>query len=218
MIKNGGYTMLDLATATYKNVAAAFNANKPILVYDNSQVYYADTCVYDSDNDAYVITKGGKTITIDSDNNVVSSGDILTIMENIVDSDGRKRFIESDLSTSTITGISFNYGKWSLSGSHLMIVLAGVIEENATISNGTWATLPDLPQWIFDKIVPTFSVVVEFKTQFFYGDDYSSQTMTISLYKDTDERVKIVRTGGSTTTFTKERNFRIQFDLLIDNE
>ena len=71
MIKNGGYTMLDLATATYKDVAAAFNANKPILVYDNSQVYYDDTCVYDSDNDAYVITKGGKKITIDSDNNVV---------------------------------------------------------------------------------------------------------------------------------------------------
>ena len=76
MIKNGGYTMLDLATATYKDAAAAFNANKPILVYDNSQVYYADTCVYDSDNDAYVLTKGGKTITIDNDNNVLSSGDI----------------------------------------------------------------------------------------------------------------------------------------------
>lgn len=76
MIKNGGYTMLDLATATYKDAAAAFNANKPIMVYDNSQVYYADTCVYDSDNDAYVLTKGGKTITIDSSNNVVSSGEI----------------------------------------------------------------------------------------------------------------------------------------------
>ena len=76
MIKNGGYTMLDLATATYKDAAAAFNANKPIMVYDNSQVYYADTCVYDGDNDAYILTKGGKTITIDSSNNVVSSGDI----------------------------------------------------------------------------------------------------------------------------------------------
>ena len=76
MIKNGGYTMLDLAAATYKDAAAAFNTNKPIMVYDNSQVYYADTCVYDSDNDAYVLTKGGKTITIDSSNNVVSSGNI----------------------------------------------------------------------------------------------------------------------------------------------
>lgn len=76
MIKNGGYTMLDLAVATYKDAAQAFNVNKPIMVYDNSQVYYADTCVYDTDNDAYVLTKGGKTITIDSSNNVVSSGDI----------------------------------------------------------------------------------------------------------------------------------------------
>lgn len=83
MIKNGGYTMLDLAVATYKDAAAAFNANKPIMVYDNSQVYYADGIVYDSDNDAYVITKGGKTITIDSSNNVVSSGDIQILKNHI---------------------------------------------------------------------------------------------------------------------------------------
>ena len=83
MIKNGGYTMLDLAAATYKDAQAAFNANKPILVYDNSQVYYADTCVYDTDNDAYILTKGGKTITIDNANNVVSSGDIQILKNHI---------------------------------------------------------------------------------------------------------------------------------------
>lgn len=74
---DGGYIMLDLAASdVFLQAKDAFEANKPIMVYDDSQVYYADTCVYDSDNDAYILTKGGNTITIDSSNNVVSSGGI----------------------------------------------------------------------------------------------------------------------------------------------
>ena len=36
----------------------------------------------------------------------------------LVDSDGHDRFISGDITTSTIAGVEFTYGKWSLRGSH----------------------------------------------------------------------------------------------------
>ena len=46
-------------------------------------------------------------------------------MEDIVDADGHKRFIEGNVTPANIIGENdIQYAKWSLSGSHLMIVLA----------------------------------------------------------------------------------------------
>ena len=75
----------------------------------------------------------------------------LKVFENIVDKDGHKRFIEGDITPAETTGITFTYAKWSLSGSHLQIVLA------MTIAAGTYSTfylgdITNLPKWIFDKI------------------------------------------------------------------
>ena len=55
----------------------------------------------------------------------VSSGELenVKVFENIVDKDGHKRFIEGDITFENITGVSKVYGKWSLSGNHLMIVI-----------------------------------------------------------------------------------------------
>ena len=218
MIKNGGYTMLDLATATYKDVAAAFNANKPILVYDNSQVYYADTCVYDSDNDAYVITKGGKTITIDSSNNVVSSGDILTIMENIVDSQGNKRFVEGvgELGPNVASGVNITYNKWSLSGSHLMFVLAGAVEANTVLGSPNQIIVTyAIPDWIFSKIYPIASASIEIKEIGMFKSEYTFDSLKFLLSKGS---TKVSLSQLDSYTPTVDVSFRIQFDLVIDNE
>ena len=211
MIKNGGYTMLDFATATYKDVAAAFNANKPILVYDNSQVYYADTCVYDSDNDAYVITKGGKTITIDSSNNVVSSGLVnAPTMENIKDLSGNLRFVEGGISVE-LSGLNITYGKWSLSGTHLMLVLAGSIDNGVTISASDVIFDLELPTYIMDKIYAVWGENLESKTFTIYAADWSStQTLTAVLQKKTGGFIRLL--NGQNLTTTNIRNFRIAFD------
>ena len=139
MIKNGGYTMLDLAVATYKDAAQAFNVNKPIMVYDNSQVYYADTCVYDTDNDAYVLTKGGKTITIDSSNNVVSSGDIQNHLYLLIGDSTDLSFDDPDYSAghSNYYKIisSKEYKKLSdLPNGEYQIVVGSVFEESTSIN------------------------------------------------------------------------------------
>ena len=232
---NGGYLMVSKAdTKIYDKLQLGLKVGKPILWYESVTVcYYIDTIsggeittemVDDEEVITYgdiILTKGGKTITVSydgTDATVTEEGSIANpVMENIKDKDGNLRFIEGKLTLSEVSGITFGYNKWSLSGTHLMIVLGGTIANGSQIANGTWAILDSLPQWIQNKIEPIFSTVIDSKIVPFYASDFTSATMSLSLYKDS-VGIKIVRIGGTTTTFTADRNFRIQFDLLIDND
>lgn len=75
----GGYSILDLASTTiYKDALGALNQNKPVLVYDDPEAYFADTIKATTiEGDVVIqITKGGKIITINDVNAVSSEGDI----------------------------------------------------------------------------------------------------------------------------------------------
>lgn len=77
--KKGGYVILDLESTTiYTDALKAIQAKKPVVVYDEPNIYFADTIKADTiDDDAVVIiTKGGKTITITDVNSVSSEGEI----------------------------------------------------------------------------------------------------------------------------------------------
>ena len=74
-----GYVTLDLAsTNIYKESLGAIKAQKPIMVVDLPECYFADTIKATTIDDEPVIqiTKGGKTITINDVNAVSSEGDI----------------------------------------------------------------------------------------------------------------------------------------------
>lgn len=134
-------------------------------------------------------------------------------IENLVDKDGHNRFIEGDITPIAITGVTYNYAKWSLSGTHLMFVLAGEVE-NATALPFSELGHITLPEWIFSKIYPTYKDVLERKSFLFGAEDGTTQQGTCILVKDTD-KMKIDITN---ITLTDTRGFRIAFDLLIDNE
>ena len=133
---------------------------------------------------------------------------------NLVDKDGHDRFIEGDITMEAIEGITQSYGKWSLSGSHLLIVLAGTIANATSLTGDTWA-LVNLPEWIKDKLVPLFNNRVEFKQTSLFADDQTTQSCSYGLIKDADA---ITIRYLSNTTLTATRMFRFQFDLLIDND
>lgn len=82
MKTNGGYVILDLQDANvYAQAKNCLLVNKPVMVYDNAQVYYADSIILDGTN--VVLTKGGKTITIANDNTITTSGDIQILKNHI---------------------------------------------------------------------------------------------------------------------------------------
>lgn len=70
-----GYVTLDLASnKIYNESLGAIKSGKPVMVVDAPNVYFADTIAISGDD--VVITKGGKTITINDANAVSSEGEI----------------------------------------------------------------------------------------------------------------------------------------------
>ena len=135
-------------------------------------------------------------------------------LEGILDKDGHERFIEGNVSVETITGLTQTYGKWSLSGTHLMLVLAGSIESGTTIADGSKiASSIAIPNWILDKITPTSHSLILYKTEYLLAEDWTRTTFETYLNK---EGQLVIRTNASLTT-AKDYTFRMQFDLIIDN-
>lgn len=140
------------------------------------------------------------------------------IFEAITDKNGNKRFIEGYGNPIALEGITFTYHKWSLSGCHLLIVLAGTIAQDTQIADGRMLfNLNEIPQWIKDKIVPTFSNIIDLKSISIYNNDWTTQAMLITLKKTTTD-LYLDKAGGSAFTASKDRQFRVTFDLLIDND
>lgn len=144
----------------------------------------------------------------------VSEDGNLALFENITDKDGHKRFIEGNITCDTITGVTQNYGKWALSGSHLLIVLSCTFADASVITTQRLAFV-NLPKWIDDKIVALFGRNIIYSVFPAYASDGTTQNLACILDRDADNKMRIYI---GNLTLTKERNIRITFDLLIDNE
>ena len=204
---NGGYAMIKY-DATQKDLEIAYKTKRPVLLYDaDHRAHWAQI----NEKEVEIIDEETQeTITT-----YEYSYQLLNAVEALVDDSGNPRFIEGNGVLPEITGVTFTYNKWSLSGTHLMFVLAG------SIANGTEIVLSNIladyiiPNFIFNKIYPIFGSIIDLKSIPLYADNYGSQNMTLQIRKEAD-RIRIQPTG--TTNITANRSFRIQIDLLIDNE
>ena len=155
--------------------------------------------------DDYYIADGDATLTFTNE---------VQIFENIVDKEGHSRFIEGEIEVPTVTGLTKLYGKWSLSGSHLMFVICGKIDNGTNF--GGYIGIAKLPDWIMNKIRPITSIRVAYETFIAYSEDLTStQNLNVSMTKD-DVNNDIRFYAGLNAT--ADRYFRVAFDLLIDNE
>lgn len=170
-------------------------------------------------DDWYIDTNDAKYILI-SDAQAIGSIEELPIFENIVDKDGHKRFIEEDITTSEIAGITFTYAKWSLSGTHLMFVLAGTIADETVLADNTNVAAIELPSWMADKIYNVSGEYIETKEVPSYKvtqEWISTDMLKLTIGKASNGKILIRNIIGA-QTFTYDGAFRMQFDLLIDNE
>ena len=137
-------------------------------------------------------------------------------LEGILDKDGHARFVEGAGTTTALTGFEFTYARWSLSGTHLMLVLAGNVEANTSLADNTDIVTFAVPSWVLDKIV-TFRyesvAILPFtvrETSTVQHDEFNC-----TLTKHTSN-LRIANVGGA-QTIEHGGTFRIQFDLIIDN-
>lgn len=145
----------------------------------------------------------------------LSSGQLknVKIFENIVDKDGHPRFIEGDLTIIETLGVVQTYGKWALSGSHLLIVLCIDVANGTTLSSKLCNI--NVPSWILDKIVPIASTLVDFNGGYRAWNDDASGSQGVDLLLRKIDNVLSLQVN---MTATADRHLRIAFDLLIDNE
>lgn len=135
--------------------------------------------------------------------------------ENIKDEHGKNRFVEGNVTLNAISGVTQTYGKWSLSGSHLMIVIAGSMEANTAIAGDTYMCPINVPQWVIDKLYPIRASYICFIDGVVSNTDWSFTTIPVGLQKSTSD-LRLYKVGS--TTFTKANSFRITIDLLVDND
>lgn len=139
----------------------------------------------------------------------------IIVCENLNDKNHKKRFVEGNINTENITGVTFTYHKWSLSGSHLMLVLAGEIANGTSLSIQNLGEV-DLPDYIIQKISALFAGnVIAINDAKGYYDDWNSINLQTTLMK-TNTGVYFYLVQNPTAT--QDAHFRIQFDLLIDME
>lgn len=203
---SGGYIMVDLASPNkVKQLEKAAALNKPLLVYyaDGTTEWGKVSVTYETVDDVdiptYHITTANGFVTVEVDGDVSA----------------RPLIVEGDLEFEEITGVTFTYGKWSLCGTHLMVVLAGTVANGTSITFGTYYAAAKLPKFAFDKIHPISGALVSFQTvQYLSANPITTQSANIDFVKDTET----MKLRSAAITLTADRMFRVQFDLLIDNE
>lgn len=145
----------------------------------------------------------------------IDHGNIDIYFFNIKDENGHQRFIEGDIQTENIEGVDFTYAKWSLSGTHLMIVLAGSISENTTIArNQLLGTIP-VPDWVKNKIYTIKGIGITWEEFTVIDATWGTQKSSILLQKN-ENLIQLVQDANLECETQTE--FRYSFDLLIDSD
>lgn len=144
----------------------------------------------------------------------------ISSMERIVDANDNFRFVEGSGTVNQSSKYENTYNKWSLSGTHLMIVFAGTLLANKTLENQFDMVDITIPQYIFNKIRVLFGTVsIDEKDCKFYGAGGSNtDTKNIRLIKTSGRNKVTIRFVNSDYTPTENKTFKIQFDLIIDAE
>ena len=179
-----------------------------------------------NDIDALEVRAGDAEDNIETNANVIAAiaKNNHLIFENIYDKNVHNRFIEGNINLSAeaaTAGLLKSYGKWSLSGSHLMLALCVEIPENVSF-NASYLSYITLPTWIKNKIYPIIAGggdfigynTISILTENSYSVPLPSLFTSLRVWSGDSV---VISVGGISATNSK-RAFRIQFDLLIDNE
>lgn len=140
------------------------------------------------------------------------------LFENITDRYGNPRFVEGNITMEKIEGVTQTYGKWSLSGTHLMIVLCISVVSGTTIHVNDTLTTIEVPDYVINKINPLASNLVAIG-RFEGRKDITliSDNLDVLLRKDNENQILEIKKANNDKSYNRNLNFRIQFDLLIDD-
>ena len=139
---------------------------------------------------------------------------VLNRLAEIKDAQGNKRFIQGTFTYMPPTGVSVDYAKWSLSGTHLMLVICFHKIAGSLETGGINFDTIGLPQYVLDKINPAIGSYVDTKwfkaTKTGYSDSVDVWTYVVKL----SNALRV--TLGSFQTTGNDDYARIIYDFLIE--
>ena len=138
-------------------------------------------------------------------------------MSSLFDASGNPRFVEGSIKTAEKEGVTYTYAKWSLSGTHLMIVICATIESGTVWNNTYFATIENLPDYIKSKIIPVWANEFILQQKFSaFDNSWNAQELNITLAKQQTSPNNLYLYQPGNVTFATTKNIRIELDLLVD--
>jgi len=218
-------------TNLYEKLNKALTLGKPVLWYeDENTCYYIDT-ISKSGTDI-ILTKGGKTITIESDGDITESGDVSNVLTDLVYNEDTGNIDTTKPIVETMTGYSFTksqtdangefsyvYAGVCKNGNKLTVVVALNYKKLQNTSNITIG-LFNIPSNIASKLSPTLIGGYNFlaKQKIYAIDEDNTMTLVdIDIYKGTNN-IEIVLSKSNDLIVNKDNYIRVeQTFLLSDN-
>ena len=163
-----------------------------------------------------ILTNGTITETVYNDEKV----DDLVLFENIKDRNGHNRFIEGDITNKIDNDLTITYGKWSLSGTHLIIVLSGTFPAYTIFDNNRQLVYVTLPEWVGNKIGSIDGTVAFINANVARTNNAYVNELEVTAYiqKTSASTLRIAILPKTSVTPINETFIRFNFDLLIDND
>ena len=214
MSLNGGYAMIKY-NSTQEELQIAYRSKKPALFYDeNQRAHWAvieETATESIDEE----TQESITLYKYSYRLLDEASGGTNILEDIVDKNGNKRFIEGNGIPESNADFNSKYCKWSLSGTHLMCVLSASLSANTILGAKTLATFT-VPEYIGSKIITTWANRITMLEPYIKDSEGAGGTIVVLVnYSNNNITFELV---ANEPAVNRERYFRIQFDMLIDSE
>lgn len=184
----------------------------PVLYADkaNKVLYMADR--------AFSYNGGFTALNTSLIKKVTESGTLNFDLSSIVDADGNKRFIDGDIVLKPDFKGTKEYAKWTLSGSHLMIVCLFKVTEDFT-AMGTDCASMQLPEWLFDKIyaMGTSNHIAVVDALYGYTpSNLNASTGAIRPYIGRDATLPGINITIERGDLEQDKYYRIVFDLVIE--
>ena len=215
---NGGYAMIKF-NSTQEELAVAYKSKRPALFYDENQ--RAHWAVIEETATESVDEETQEPITIYKYSyrllDEESGGSGGSTLDDIVDSKGNKRFIEGNLIVKNKPGLTITYNKWSLSGTHLMLVLCIEYDTAAIFEvNEIFATV-ELPNYIINKI-PSGNRIIDTKSPTSYKISNNKIFANFRYNLTRDNNILKITHDSASIDIPEACYSRLQFDLIIDSE
>lgn len=170
-----------------------------------------------------------KVVTIDTNGaqDNVDGTELTTLMSNIVDSDGHKRFVDlklhNDYRQDMINPEWVSYSKLVLNGNSLRAVVVIDIPSGETLADNTYCLVSGMNDqvenmnWLFDKIVAgQYAKVASVKLFDDDGNPYSNYFWFTKGLLTQGNALQIRTLGNYTNNTANVVTMRVEFNLIID--